>query len=295
MATPPRSAAETIASGLKDFFRRSRVSRVRFAENATTPPPALAYLVHFPRVSMTLAGTDSMWIEQDGRAQLVEVRGGEAVVVPANCWNRPQWMHPSTTLNVLFGHKQIGLSYVEHDGKRSVPPAAVKAVLQGDEAPRGILQALLALKSGATGATAPLVDALLRAMLESLQAPATQPKRRATGIYESICMYVQEHFQFPISRDSIASHFRIAPNHVSRLFKNEGQVSFNDYVNYVRINRAKYLLKNHHQSLDDVAASCGYSDASYFCRVFKKVTKLTPSGYRQASHPRLGNEPRRET
>lgn len=83
--------------------------------------------------------------------------------------------------------------------------------------------------------------------------------------------------QFPISRDSVAGHFRVSPNHVSRLFKNEGMVAFNDYINYVRINRAKYFLKNRRQTMDEVAVSCGYSNASYFCRVFKKMTASRPA------------------
>jgi transcriptional regulator GlxA family with amidase domain len=57
-------------------------------------------------------------------------------------------------------------------------------------------------------------------------------------------------------------------------------IPFNAYVTYVRINRAKYLLKNYRQSLDEVATACGFSDASYFCRVFRRLTRLTPSGYR---------------
>lgn len=232
---------------------------------------------------MTLGGTDSMWIEHAGRAHLLALHRGEALVVPANCWNRPQWTRPCVTLNILFGHKQVGLSLVEHNGEENVPSTAVKTTLHGssDEAPRSMMAALLALRAGGAAATLSLVDALLRSILEVLESPPAPPKRRATGLYESICMYVQEHFQFPLSRDSIADHFRVSPNHVSRLFKNEGMVPFNDYINYVRINRAKYLLKNHRQPLDEVAASCGYSDTSYFCRVFKKMTRQTPSAYRQ--------------
>jgi AraC-like DNA-binding protein len=72
---------------------------------------------------------------------------------------------------------------------------------------------------------------------------------------------------------------------VSRLFRREGYVAFNDYVNFVRINRAKYLLKHHRQTIDEIAAACGFREVGYFCRVFKKKTKQTPSEYRTRQTP----------
>ncbi len=90
-----------------------------------------------------------------------------------------------------------------------------------------------------------------------------------------------DHTQANITRDSVAAYFRLSSNHISRLFKKEGAISFNDYVNYTRVNRAKALLREYRQSVDEVATACGYSEASYFCRVLKKFTKTTPSAYRQ--------------
>ena len=55
---------------------------------------------------------------------------------------------------------------------------------------------------------------------------------------------------------------------------------FNDYVNLVRVNRAKFMLRNYPMTLKEVAANCGYTDIAYFCRIFKKIVKLTPTQYR---------------
>lgn len=289
MPAAPVTSLESIASALNIFFSRGKIAKVHFAENATVPPPALAYLVHFPRLSLTLSGHDSLWVERSGRSRTLTLARGEVLVVPANCWSRPLWTQPATTLNLLFGRQQIGLSLVRHHGEKPVPPKATKAAIQGTlaEAPQNMMQALLALNGKAEQAALPLVEALLRTVLATARSPAAEPRRRALSLYQEICMYVQEHLQAEISRDTVATHFRVSPNHVSRLFKNEGLVSFNDYVNYVRINRAKYLLKNHRQALDEIAAACGFAEASYFCRVFKKITKSTPSHYRQSSLSRI--------
>jgi AraC-like DNA-binding protein len=275
-----------IAAAIARFRRRGRIEKVYFAQQAATPPKPLAYLVHFPRLSVTLAGQDAMWLEQDGHARLVQLREGDAVVVPPDHWNRPAWNHASVTLNFLFGHRQVGLSLVRCDGRSPAPPAALKTTLPAlwDDALRSSMQALLALPATGTASTAPwLVEALLSACGEAARAPAPPTQRRAAALYDSICMYVQEHFQFALTRESVAGFFRISPTHVSRLFSREGSVAFNDYVNYVRINRAKHLLKHYHQTLDEVAAACGFNDASYFCRMFKRKTKLNPTAYRQQS------------
>ncbi len=223
-----------------------------------------------------------MWLEQAGEARMLRLSAGDAVVVPSNCWNRPVSSRPSTALNVLFGRKQIGLSLVARDTKGQLPVLKTTLPPAHEEAPRSIMHAVLAVRAGAHGPELPLVEALLRSILQALTATPPSAQRRAANLYESICMYVQEHFQSPLTRDSVAAHFRISPNHVSRLFKREGMVSFNQYVTYVRINFAKVLLRQHQQSIEEVAVMSGFRETAYFCRVFKQKTEFTPSGYRQA-------------
>ena len=58
---------------------------------------------------------------------------------------------------------------------------------------------------------------------------------------------------------------------------------FNDYLNLVRVNRAKFMLQNYSMTLKEIAANCCYTDPAYFCRVFKKISKVTPTEYRARS------------
>lgn len=276
------SAARPIVEALEGFLRRGRIGAVIIA-GGSKPPPPLGYLVHFPRISVTLRGTDPMLVEQEGAVRLVRPARGDAVVVPPNCWNRPNWSERALVLHLLFGRHHIGLSLVAHDGRSPEPGAAVKAGIRGEaEVPlRALAQALaeLAEKCPETGPL--LVEALLRGCLEALKRPPSPAAGRAAGLYESICMFVQERFQLQIGRDAVAQHFGLTPGHVSRLFRRQGAVGFSDYLTYVRIDRAKYLLKSYRQTVGEVAAACGFSDVGYFCKVFKKVAKLTPTAYRQ--------------
>jgi AraC-like DNA-binding protein len=268
---------------LRGFLKKQRLRTVHVA-SGQTPPPPLAYMVNFPRLSLTISGADVMWLQQSGApARVVAVRAGQAVFVPPNAWNKPLWNRPVEVLSILFGHKQTGISLVRHDGRSSAPSGAIKTSL--GIAPlspvRDLLRILSALEP-LSPVSPPLVESLLHCCMEEMKRPRQPHHRKGRKSFEEICLYIQEQFPFPITRNSVADNFRISPNHISRLFRREGQMCFNDYLNYVRIDRAKFLLARHHLTIDEVAALCGYHETAYFCRVFKQKTKLTPGEYRSS-------------
>lgn len=227
-----------------------------------------------------------MQISRSGRTETINPMRGHAVFVPDHAWNKPDWSEAVEVMTFLFGVKQIGISLVQQRGGSHETPLAVKAhVHSGYDVPtHSVLAALMVLATDhASGALARLLtQSLLHACLRLLKTPRKQAPRKAIRTYESICLYVQENFHRPITRESIAGYFGLAPNHVSRLFRKEGFMRFNDYLNLVRVNRAKFMLQNYNMTLKEIAASCCYTDAAYFCRVFKKICKVTPTEYRAA-------------
>ncbi len=276
-------AHHVIVSELELFLREGRIRHVHFAEGSVVPP-ALAYVTNFPRLSLPLKGCHKMEVAHMGRTQTIKPVRGHAVFVPDNAWNNPDWSSPVHVLTFLFGARQIGISLVRHNGKTEIPTSALKTSIHGayDGLTPTILSALMLFATEtAKGPLANLLaESLLHSCLRLLKAPPRQRSRKAAHTYESLCLYVQENFQRPISRDTVAQHFGLAPNHVSRLFREEGKMHFNDYLNLVRVNRAKFMLQNYGTTLKEIAAKCGYSDTAYFCRVFKKISKATPTQYR---------------
>jgi AraC-like DNA-binding protein len=125
-----------------------------------------------------------------------------------------------------------------------------------------------------------LVQALLLSCEELLEDNPSAVLTKPRALYESICSYVQEHFHQPLTRDSVAADFEIAPTHLSRLFRTEGLMRFWDYVTLARLDRAKFLLIEYGIPVKIVAARCGFADTTYFCRVFRRRMKLTPIQYR---------------
>jgi len=278
-----RSANRIMIHELEEYLRATRIRHVHFCDG-TTAPPALAYVTNFPRLSIPLAGCHTMQVAQNGRTETIKPTRGHAVFVPDHAWNKPDWQGHVEVLTLLFGVKQIGVSLVRHKGETQVPSAALKASMDGgyDVPTHSILASLMVLAADhSKGPLARLLtESLLHACLRLLKSPQKQRPRKAIRTYESLCLYVQENFQSPISRENVAQHFGLAPNHISRLFRKEGFMRFNDYLNMVRVNRAKFMLQNYSMTLKEIASNCCYSDAAYFCRIFKKICKVTPTEYR---------------
>lgn len=285
---------DRIVHELETFLRATRVRRIYVAD-AGLAPPVLAYVTPFARLSIPLAGTHAMDIARANRTRLIHPGRGDVVWVPANAWNRPRWDVPVTVLTLLFGAKQIGVSLVQHTGDTDAPAETLKTSVHGaqDDPAQHVLRALTAtVMDGAETTRTPraplprlLVESLLHACLRQFTTPGPEVPRKAVRTYEAICLYVQEHYQHPLTRETVARQFGLAPTHVSRLFRNEGLVRFNDYVNLVRVNRAKFLLRAYGMPLKEVAARCGYADVAYFCQVFKRLTTVTPTQYRDVTPP----------
>jgi len=293
---PKNGATRIIISSLEQHLRRVRTRRVYFAEDSVVPP-VLAYVTHFPRLYVPLLGNQAMQVAQNGRSCTIQTKPGDAVFVPDNAWDKPEWSNSIQVLTFLFGAKQIGISLVEHKGGSDAPVSVVKTNIHG--AHDGLIHNLLSALTtfAADRSTGPLThlltESLLHSCLRLLRSTPSHHSRKATRTYESICLFIQENFQHPLSRESVAEHFGLAPNHISRLFRQEGSMRFNDYLNLVRINRAKFMLRNYNMTLKEVSAKCGYGEVAYFCRLFKRINKETPTDYRasrQAGDPADGSE-----
>jgi YesN/AraC family two-component response regulator len=133
---------------------------------------------------------------------------------------------------------------------------------------------------GPVAALPELARALLRCVQASINEPAAPTVSPAKSLLVNVCAFLQSHYQNDITRDSVARQFRVSPNYLSRVFQVQGHMTFRSYLTQVRAIHAKHLLHSYDLKLDDIAARCGYHDTAYFCRVFKRVAKMTAADYR---------------
>lgn len=92
--------------------------------------------------------------------------------------------------------------------------------------------------------------------------------------------YIQAHFCEQVTLNEVAEHTYVSTYYISRMFKREMGKNFVDYLNEIRIDKAKELLKDVRFKTYEVAESVGIPDAHYFSRLFKKYVGVTPTEYR---------------
>lgn len=98
---------------------------------------------------------------------------------------------------------------------------------------------------------------------------------------QAIQRYIYDHYRQPLSLSQVAQHFHFSYNYLSSLFSTSFQMTFTEYVNQVRIEEAKRLLLHSDLNLSEIADACGYTDLSYFSKLFKKHFGSSPSKYRK--------------
>ncbi len=98
---------------------------------------------------------------------------------------------------------------------------------------------------------------------------------------EKAIEYINENYEERLTLEDVADHVYLSSTYFSRIFNQELGMSFNGYLNKVRIDKAKALLLHGNMSLADISATVGFIDQSYFTKVFKKLTGMTPNEYRK--------------
>lgn len=105
--------------------------------------------------------------------------------------------------------------------------------------------------------------------------------RKENAAIKKIHEYVNKSFNKDITLEMAALEVDLSPQYVSKIFKEELGMNFIDFITEKRIEYSKELLKSGNGNIREISCLAGYSDANYFCRIFKKVTGLTPKEYRQ--------------
>ncbi len=102
-----------------------------------------------------------------------------------------------------------------------------------------------------------------------------------TDILYKAVNFVREKYAGKLTLDGVARHVGLSPSYLSTLFREELGSSFTDYINAVRVEKSKDLLLNSALSLAQIADLVGFSDQSYYTKVFSRVVGTSPGQYRK--------------
>lgn len=91
--------------------------------------------------------------------------------------------------------------------------------------------------------------------------------------------YINDHLGEKLTLNEVAAHFAISSCYLSQLFSRYNDTGFSEYINIMKIQEAKRLLRNEHRKVYEVAEMLSFGSEFYFSKVFKKVEGISPTDF----------------
>ncbi|MEK9603748.1 MAG: AraC family transcriptional regulator [Flavobacteriaceae bacterium] len=97
---------------------------------------------------------------------------------------------------------------------------------------------------------------------------------------KTIFNYIRDHFMEPIALEDISAKVFMTPQSFCRFFKKSTNKTFTSFLNEYRVNHATKLLSETDDDVKTICYESGFNNLSNFFRNFRRITQLTPNGYR---------------
>ncbi len=111
---------------------------------------------------------------------------------------------------------------------------------------------------------------------------------------ETIRQYINQHYHLPIFLQTLADEMFLSPQYLSKFIRQHMGITFNKYLNQVRLEHAYDELMNTERSIAEIAFNNGFSNASAFNKLFRDVYGISPTAYRR-EHASLPDTAHRES
>ena len=118
-----------------------------------------------------------------------------------------------------------------------------------------------------------VMEAFVESILDYIPSKNNELIRKAIS-------YIAQHYNTNLTLGEVATHVHLNSAYFSTLFKDCTETTFKEFLNIVRVEEAKNLLSNTDYSIIDIAVAVGFDNQSYFSKVFKRYTGLTPKQFR---------------
>ncbi|MFT3850221.1 MAG: helix-turn-helix domain-containing protein [Propionivibrio sp.] len=122
------------------------------------------------------------------------------------------------------------------------------------------------------------LSAMLKRFAECVFTPRST---RHADLIQKAIQYLNAHYARPIDLSTVSAHLHMSAAHFSKVFKEETGHGFVHFLNQLRVERSKDLLRDHSIRLAGIAEMVGFDDQSYFTKVFRKHTGMSPGQYRR--------------
>lgn len=99
-----------------------------------------------------------------------------------------------------------------------------------------------------------------------------------------VIMYINDELESDLTVESIANKFHISTSHLSRIFREHVGITLVEYLNVRRVEESQYYLRHTNKSITSISDQFHFCNQSYFTRIFKKYTGVTPKHFRDELH-----------
>lgn len=124
----------------------------------------------------------------------------------------------------------------------------------------------------------------------SFRAAAYQTEADSSHHDESVIeaqQWLREHLGEPLTMGDLAAQVDLSPRTLNRRFRQATGMSPQSYLQGLRINHARELLKHSNLAVAEIAWQLGLQDASYFSQLFRRHCGMSPLRYREAVRGKL--------
>jgi two-component system response regulator YesN len=126
----------------------------------------------------------------------------------------------------------------------------------------------------------------LEDLLEQLWTWRADSANKYADIIAKVKRFIQQQYvNDRLSLQDAAEHVRVSPSHLSKVFSQETDQTFIEYLTQTRIRKAMELLQATNDKSYEIAYRVGYNDAHYFSNLFKKMTGMTTREFRRQGMP----------
>lgn len=99
-----------------------------------------------------------------------------------------------------------------------------------------------------------------------------------------VIMFINDELENDLTVESIANKFHISTSHLSRIFREHVGITLVEYLNVRRVEESQYYLRHTNKSITSISEQFHFCNQSYFTRIFKKYTGVTPKHFRDELH-----------
>ena len=251
----------------------------------------------FARIDIVLSGKKHMRYPASRKIMDAYLEPGSMHYSPPMTAKLPLWDSPHEMSSIVFSKTHLRVTYINLE-EPTIQRDICTPYFYHTASPAGNTAKQLcnllnhcAEHPSSHGIEIPLMDALLRQVLEEVENDSSKHVTKKDYTWLLAHAYVHDNFTSPINRAHVAAALNLSPGYLSMLFQEHCGESFISYLRRLRLEYAGKLLAEKQYSIEEITTQCGYLSSTFFIAAFKKQYGISPGHFRLLKQAGQSNQP----